>query len=307
MNSPSRFVIAAAMAFLPCLAGAEGKCNDDPFLLPDGTLGVTWTIPMLDAKVDRNPTGTLLSDLDALFGGEPEGLPPEYRGAAPYELPNHARTDQKHASSDEVKRWLENADFHLTLAPEHKAALDQYFAGQQCARRPGAAKPTCSITGVECDAKPCAKVVSYGWVVRHPQVANNGSGYVFCTCTLQRAALVFHGDKEELWVRTRFRSATRDGRSVNFVPLKPVVFTFETKRMWFPLALNRLLPEAGKPGFLFLDVLTRAPLDLNKIPAGFSVRRMEQTIAYDRATWHVTRIWRTYQPGAPAADLLIEP
>jgi hypothetical protein len=303
----SRFVIAVAMASLPFLAGAEGKCNDDPFALPDGSLAVTWSIPILEAKVDRKPAGTLLADLDARFGGEPDGFPAEYSAnLAQYDFPAHPKTDQKHGDSDAVGKWL--GEFKIPLEPPARSALDAYFAPQQCAAKAGETRSTCSITGLDCDAtKPCAKVFTYGWVIRHPPVKDNGKGYKFCTCTLQRAALVFYGDKEELWVRTRFRSASDATAFVNFVPSTPVVFTFDTKRIWFPLALNRILPEAGKPGYLFLDVLTKTPLDVNRIPAGFSLKRMEQTVAYDNATWYVTRIWRRYETGGPAYDLLVVP
>lgn len=317
MTPFTRFVISVAMACLPLLAGAEGKCDDDPFQLPDG-LAVTWHIAMVEAAVDDNPTGTLLSDLDGLFGGEPAGFPPEYSTLLTH-YPFPAQTHQTLADSNGVATWL--GGFNIYLGAAHRSALDGYFAEQRCAPRPGGGTSTCSITGLDCDpsANPCKKVVVYGWQVRHPPAENKGKGYKFCSCVLQRAALVFHGDKEELWVRTRFRSARpRSGNvaaaAAHFAPSTPVVFTFDSKRMWFPLAFNKLLSEPGKPAWLLLDVLTKSKLDTKKIkmiPAGVEGKKFKfsaagQTVQYAGATWYVTRISRSYAPGGPASDLFID-
>ncbi len=317
MNSLSRFVIAAAMAFLPCLAVAEGKCNDDPFQVPEG-LAVAWSIPMVEAAVDEHPTAALLADLDGLLGGEPPGFPSEYSSKLTH-YPFPAQTRQMLADSSGVAAWLDG--FHIPVGAAHRSALDAYFAHQTCDAKPGGGASTCSITGLDCDAaNPCQKVVVYGWVVRHPPAPDNGRGFKFCSCILQRAALVFHGDKEELWVRTRFRSArpkssNAAAATAHFAPSTPVVFTFPSKRIWFPLAFNKLASEPGKPAWLLLDVLTRTRLDLTKMkmsPGGaerrkFTLTPVPQTVQYAGATWYVTRIWRAYRPGDPVSDLLIEP
>lgn len=317
MTPRTRLVVAVAMASLPLFAGAEGKCEDDPFQLPDG-LAVTWSIPMVEAAIDDNPTGTLLADLDGLFGGEPAGFPAEYsKNLTHYPFPE--KTHQTLVDSDGVATWL--GGFNIPLGGAHRSALDEYFSKQQCVAKPGGGTSTCSISGLDCDPsnKPCKKVVVYGWKVRHPPAQDNGKGYKFCSCILQRAALVFHGDKEELWVRTRFRSARpRSGSvgaaSAHFAPSTPVVFTFDSKRIWFPLAFNKLLSEPGKPAWLLLDVLTKSKLDPKKIkmiPAGvegkkFKLSAAGQTVQYAGATWYVTRFSRSYAPGGPASDLFID-
>ena len=316
MTPLSRFVFVVSMACPPLLAGAEGKCNDDPFPLPDG-LAVTWSIPMVEAAVEENPAGTLLADLDGLLGGEPAGFPGEYSARLTH-YPFPAQTRETLANSDAVAAWL--GGFNIPLGGTQRSALDEYFAQQACVAQAGGGPSTCSITGLGCDpANPCKKVVVYGWKVRHPPAPNGGRGYKFCSCVLQRAALVFHGDKEELWVRTRFRSARPGPQSASALPAHfaattPVVFTFDSKRIWFPLALNKLLSEPGKPSWLLLDVLTKSKLDLTKmkmIPAGaerrkFKLAQPTQTVQYAGATWQVTRISRSYPPGGPAGDLFID-
>ncbi len=287
MTPFSRFVIAVAMASLPILARGEGKCEDDPkvWVDPAGVkhLVVTWSIPVpADATVDHDPTGTLLADLDTRFGSEPAGFPSEYSiNLETTAFLPHPETKKKLDNTKAVEDWLLK-HFDIRLEPEVKPALEDYFKNKRWI---------------------------YGRVVEHPPALQDGLGYRFCTCTLQRAAVVFDwsrkGKEEELWVRTRFRSARDQLTFVNFVPRTPVVFTFQAGKVWFPLALNRILPEPGKPAFLLLDVLSRKPLALDQIPAAFG-RQAVGTIVHAGATWHVTRIWRQYHRGDPASDLLLD-
>lgn len=316
MTRLSRFVIFVAMACLPLLAAAEGKCNDDPFQVPEG-LAVTWSIPMVEAAVNENPTDTLLADLDGLLGGEPPGFPSEYSAKLTH-YPFPAQTRQTLVDANGVATWL--GGFNIPLGAAHRSALQDYFGQQTCVPKPGGGTSTCSITGLDCDgANPCKKLVVYGWKVRHPPAPDNGKGFTFCSCVLQRAALVFDGDKEEVWVRTRFRSARpRSGNvaaaSAHFALSTPVVFTFQSKRIWFPLAFNKLPSEPGKPAWLLLDVLTRTKLDpahIKMSPGGaerkkFTLTAVPQTVQYAGASWYVTRIWRSYTPGGPASDLFID-
>jgi hypothetical protein len=304
------------MACLPLLARAEGKCNDDPFWLDTEKtrLGVAWSIPMVEAAVNDNPSGTLLADLDGLLGAEPAGFPAEHsEKLTHYPLPEQTR--QTFSDSNAVATWL--SGFNIPVEAPYRSALDAYFAPQKCAaKEPGGTK-TCSITGLTCDdvSNPCKRVVVYGWKVRHPPAKDKGKNYKFCTCILQRAALVFRGDREELWIRTRFRSARPASEKVaaataHFSPSTPVVFTFESKRIWFPLAFNKLPSEPDKKPWLLLDVLTQKQLDPAKVKAAlgdkFTVKAEDQPFPYDGADWWVIRISRSYAPGDPASDLLIE-
>jgi hypothetical protein len=274
----SRFVTAVAIAGLPFLARGEGKCYDDPYHWKEkNMLVVTWVVPMPgDAKADTSD-GSLLADLDARFGAEPPGFLPEYASnVARYSYPAHPSSKKTLKNRSALESWL--AGFKFPLEPEAAAALDKYF------------KEGRSL---------------YGLVVQHPPVSDNGVGFRFCTCTLQRAVIVWDGDQEQMWVRSTFRSARDQRTFANFVPENPVKFTFAATRIWFPLALNRILPEPGAPAFVLLDVLTKKPLDRGQIPAGF----VDQagTVQWNGATWQVTRMWRKYQRSDAAEDLSMVP
>jgi hypothetical protein len=141
----------------------------------------------------------------------------------------------------------------------------------------------------------------HGRVVQHPRVPEGGRGFSFCTCTLQRAVVVWDNGEEQLWVRSRFRSAfATDARKfVNFAPEQPTKFTFKSAKIWFPLALNEVLPEKGVAAYLLLDVLTKNELKV----AG---KQLAKDFSYDSGKWYVTRISRTYLRGQPVDDLEID-
>ncbi len=279
MTPLTRLVIAVAMASLPLLAGGEGKCYDDPYQWKErNKLVVTWVIPApSDAKMEASD-GSLLANLDARFGAEPPGFPPEYAGnVSLYPYPDHPGSKRTIRNGQELKDWLQQ--FGFPTEPEATAALDKYFVQNR---------------------------FLYGMVVEHPPVADNGLGFKFCTCTLQRAAIVWDGDKQQTWVRSTYRSARDQRTYVNFAPQSPVKFTFAAKSIWFPLALNRILPEPGVSAFLLLDVLTKEPLAVDQIPASF-VADPKGKVPWQGGIWNVTRIWRKYQRGDPAEDLSLQP
>lgn len=279
MTPFTRFVISVAMACLPLLARAEGKCYDDPYYWKEkNKLLVTWVIPApADAKAETSD-GKLLAALDARFGGEPPGYPVEYASnVSQYPYLDHPASKKTIKSGKELKDWV--GQFGFPTEPEAEAALDKYFKANR---------------------------LLYGLVVEHPPVADNGLGFKFCTCVLQRAAIVWDGDQQQTWVRSTYRSA-RDQRTwVNFAPDSPVKFTFAARSIWFPLALNKILPEPGAPAFLLLDILTKKPLAVNQIPAGFVVDP-KGNVPLQGGTWNVMRLWRRYQRGDPAEDLSLQP
>lgn len=277
--------LAAALLLFPLLARAEGKCDDDPYLWKDPSgkemLVVTWTIPYpADAKVDPDVAAadrSLMADLDARLGAEPPGFPAEYSSnVVEYPYPPHPNSRVTLRAVKEIDAYLQG--FAMRLEPEAVPHFDQYYKQSR---------------------------VVYARVVQHPPAPDNGRGFRFCTCTLQRAVALWEGGQERLLLRSRFRSA-RDTRTfVNFAPAGPVKFTFASKTIWFPLALNRILPEPGAPAFLLLDVLTRKKLDAASIPNSFSYDQPAGTVRYSGADWYVTRIWRKYQRGDPADDMAL--
>lgn len=278
MTPLTRLVTAVAMASLPLLAGAEGKCYDDPYQWKEkNKLVVTWVIPAPSNATMEISDGTLLADLDARFGAEPPGYPIEYASnVSSYPYPNHPASKKTIKNANNLKDWL--GGFGFPTEPESEAELGKYFQQNRWL---------------------------YGLVVEHPSLADGGLGYKFCTCILQRAAVVWDGKQQQTWVRSTFRSARDQLTFVNFVPESPVKFTFPATTIWFPLALNRILPEPGAPAFLLLDILTKKPVAADLIPPGF-VAQAKGTVRWQGATWNVTRIWRKYQRGGAAEDLSLQ-
>ena len=305
MSWISRIAIAATMACLPLLARAEGKCDDDPRKWqghPDkkDRLVVAWSIPLpADARIDDDLAAELIQLLDAKPGGgswQDFALPPEYESNVHrteiFRDPIHPGAREGRAGFDALPKlegWL-NAHFSVPLQPEARPLLSGYLGGG-------------------------SKVFSF--VVEHPPRADDAIGFRFCTCMLQRAAVVLRGSREELWVQTRFQTARDSNTFVNFEPRKPVVFTFNLVRgkdasgqpatgLWFPLALNRVLPLPGKPAWLRADLLVnvKETRKLDPIPPEFSSMQ-RGTVQYAGETWNVTRIWKRYERSDPANDLFI--
>ena len=278
MTPLTRLVIAVAMLSLPLLVRAEGKCNDDPFLLPDGrTLAVAWTIPVPESAVSSiDSAPSLMNELDGHFPVEPSGFPAEYASNVwRVSYPGHPDTNKKITNQATHKAWLEK--FGLAEGPVAASITSSYLA---------------------------AKYMLFGVLLQHPPVPDR-TGYEFCTCILQRAVLLWDDKQEQLWFRTRFRSAKKDKRNwTNFEPASPIKFTFTSPKIWFPLAYNEVLPEP--PAFLVLDVVTLKPIDRNKVPSGFTIEDLGQ-VGYDGKNWAVSRLRRRYEKGERPADLSLPP
>ncbi|HEU4383064.1 MAG TPA: hypothetical protein VFR85_06100 [Anaeromyxobacteraceae bacterium] len=272
---------AVSMFCLPVLAKAEGKCYDDPHYWKDkNKLVVTWIIPVPgDAKTETSSDGALLAELDARFGGEPPGYPIEYASNVyRYPYPDHPASKRMIKSLKDLKNWV--GLFPFPTEPEAEDALSKYFNANRSL---------------------------YGLVVEHPPVPDKGLGFKFCTCILQRAAILWDGDQQQTWVRSTLRSA-RDQRTwVNFAAESPIKFSFKATTIWFPLALNRILPDPGTPAFLLLDIVTKKPLAVDPTKTTGLVVDPKGPMPWQGETWNVTRIWRRYQRSDPAEDLSLEP
>lgn len=294
----SRFVISVAMVSLPLLASAEGKCNDDPKKWNDGKrdyLLVGWTIPFPDgANVDDNPSTSII---DLLPDTDPSGkpwdpmvLPSEYTSNPVFRdlvraHPGWAAGKQGFKEPGKLDKWLTD-HLEVRLEKEAKPLFTQYVQGGNRL---------------------------FSFVVEHAPRGDDGLGFRFCTCALQRTVLVLRGNNQETWVKTQFHSARDRTTFENFGPSKPVVFTFPAKKgtstpkaLWFPLALNWILPDPGRPAFLRLDVLVARGQTLGPLPTGFG-STSRGTVQYAGETWSATRIWRRFERSDPAAvDLLID-
>jgi hypothetical protein len=287
-------VIVAAVACLPLLARAEGKCNDDPFPLKDGTLAVAWTIPVPAAAtvaIDPYPN-SLMQKLDADFPAEPEGFPPSYstnvqqmQYADPSNYPISAQPPpakvEKLGDEGKQDKWLKD----LKLVGRDPGAVPitkKYFEGN--------------------------KHVLFGVVLGHPPAVDKGRDFKLCTCILQRAVVVWDDKdkKEYLWVRSRFRSGKPDGKHwVTFEPADPIQFTFDSPNdIWFPLQYNEALPDP--PAFLALDVVTRKALSIGDVPQGFVVENLGQ-VPYKGENWYAARLRKRFEKRERQADLSIKP
>jgi hypothetical protein len=293
MERYSRWVVTiAALCAMPVTARAEGKCLDDPTLWTDGTgkqvLVVTWTIPFIakDAKIERDTGNDVFAAMSRVAGSEiPPGFPGDYLlnlATVPY--PPGLDGTQVMTTLDELSAWEEK--FHVVMNPLVMAVFKTYF---------------------DDDETRDGKKNVYGTVVRHPHL-DDPSGYRFCTCTLQRAILIWDAKQEQLYVRSSYRSARDPRNFANFVPRAGLKFTFTTGRIWFPLRLNRVLPEPGAPAFLMLDILTRKALPDSAIPVEFTVLQ-RGSVTLGNVTYAFVRLTRRYELGDvdPIEDLSLAP
>lgn len=279
MYRHSRWVVTiAVLCATPVAARAEGKCLDDPKLWKDATgkemLVVTWTIPFIakDAKIERDTGNDVFAAMSRVAGSEiPPGFPAEYlSNLATVPYPPGQDGTKVMTTAAELRAW--EAQFDVVMNPLVMTVFQSYFD----------------------DAE---KKSVYGTVVRHPQV-DDPSGYRFCTCTLQRAIVVWDAGQEQLYVRSSYRSARDPRYFANFVPRAGLKFTFSTNRIWFPLRLNRVLPEPGAPAFLMLDVLTRKALPDNAIPVEFTVLQ-RGSVTLGTVAYAFVRLTRRYELGEP--------
>jgi hypothetical protein len=273
---------------MPIAARAEGKCGDDPKLWKDETgtegLVVTWTIPFIakNATIVRDTGNEVFAAMSHVAGSEiPPGFPGEYMtnlATVPYP-PGQGGTKVM-TTEAELRDW--EAQFDVAVNPLAMAVFRAYFN----------------------DAE---KKNVYGTVVRHPHL-DDPAGYRFCTCTLQRAVVIWDAGQEQLYVRSSYRSARDPRYFVNFVPRAGLKFTFSTNRIWFPLKLNRVLPEPGAPAFLMLDVLTRKALPDGAIPVEFTVLQ-RGSVKLGNAAYAFVRLTRRYELGEPdpIEDLSLAP
>ena len=288
MTRLSRFVIVAAVACLPLLARAEGKCNDDPFDL-NGKLAVAWTIPLPDGDVPTfEPPGTqanptLMEQLDQVKKIEPSDFPPDY-DVAPWRFPYPdypspgSKKFEKFNDETSHAAWLQK--LKLPQDPNAVPISQQYVKDQ---RR------------------------LFGFAVTHPEVPDK-KGYDLCTCILQRAVLLWDdvNQKEYVWLRSRFRSARKDGKgSTIFEPNAAIKFGFSSPRIWFPLAYNHVLPQP--PAFLVLDIVTKKKLPLVNEYSNEDLGQISYQLGATPQTWNVTRLRRRFDRGTNPADLSILP
>lgn len=286
MTPRTRLVLAVAMAFLPFLARAEGKCLDDPKLWKDGqgrsVLVVTWTIPFpAGAKVERDVGAEVFAALNGAAGNEiPEGYAKDNLiNLTTTAFPQGPGDTRVMTSPQELQAWEQQ--FDVVMQPAVMGVFNSYFQDKKHV---------------------------YGTVVEHPGLASP-VGYRFCTCTLQRAVVIWEKGQEQLYVRSSFRSAKSPLAFVNFVPHAGLKFSFPSSRIWFPLKLNRVLPEPGAAAHLVLDVLTRTKLPPQAIPKDQVAVMSQGTVTLGPNRYEYVRLTRRYDLAdpSPIEDLSLSP
>lgn len=284
MTPIARFVIVLAMATLPLLASAEGKCDDDPVEYgPNKQLVVAWAIPYPQGALVRITDELVFDQVDKQLGPEkyPSDFPAKYRNPKPV---NHFNDTELLTGAD-LKKWEDR--FNTIQMPQTTVdAFDDYVRQRNIIRAA---------------------------LVEHPKV--NPSGYSLCSCVLQRGVIVYYpGNKQEdLYVRSYFSSTKMDGERKGpfevFAPRGGWWFSFTRDRIWFPLRLNRLLKEDA---WMVLDILTPKGKPLAKIKdavnAKWSYREAKRATAPVKLfgqEFEAVRVMGKFEKGNAATDLEI--
>jgi hypothetical protein len=211
---------------------------------PEG-LVVTWVGPVPRFARVTLGDGEIFRSLEEVTGGDvPEGFPKEYV---------HNLQEAKAFNSSilwdtaEVVAWQKR--YGIEMEPGPLQVFEYYL-------KTGSA--------------------IFATLVEHPLVPN-ADRFTACDVLLQRAAIVLGDGREDLFLRSYFRSATEDGESVNFVPMGGVHYSFASDSLWYPLELSRFISQPAS--YLELDILTRGPLDeAAPIPKHIqAIRRGEMT------------------------------
>jgi hypothetical protein len=103
----------------------------------------------------------------------------------------------------------------------------------------------------------------FGTLVNHPSVPD-AARWASCDILLQRAVIFHDGNRETLLFRSYFHSAKDAENYVNFVPNRTVEASFESRSVFFPLALTKFIssPEAH----VVLDIVTPKAPKFGKMP-----------------------------------------
>lgn len=280
MAPGSRFVIAVAVACLPLLANAEGKCDDDPVPFgPAGKLVVSWTVPYPKDALVKFTGEDIFNQVDQALQlpQYPPGYPATYQNPKLVDLFNDTRV----ASDADLMGWKDL--LQLPMPPQALAAFRDHLR-------------TLHIRGA---------------MVEHPPVTP--AGYSLCTCVLQRGVVVYYpgNRQEDLYVRSHFASTNPATKASEvFAPRGGYWFSFKRDKIWFPVRLNQLLKEKA---WMVLDVLTPRgkPLKGDAIPAAYTVAKRAQVKVLNQ-DFEAIRLLATfdpaaYEPGKPLADLEIAP
>lgn len=279
MLRASRLVILMAMASLPLLAGAEGKCDDDPVPFgPAGKLVVAWSIPYPKDALVKVVGEEIFNQVDQALQlpQYPPGYPARYQNPKPVEIYNDTRV----ASEAELAGWKDL--LKLPMPAKAESAFREHLKDFHLR----------------------------GAMVEHPPVAP--AGYSLCTCVLQRGVVVYYpgNQQEDLYVRSHFSSTHPAKGSEVFAPRGGYWFSFKRDKIWFPVRLNRLLQEKA---WMVLDVLTPRgkPVKAEAIPAAYTVAKRAQVRVLNQ-DFEAVRLLATFDPATfdpqkPVVDLEIAP
>lgn len=259
-------VIAAAL-LSPGTARPDGKCGDAPHRLASGRLVVTWVTPI--------PAGAAVqqvgNEVFQLLGSDdhPQLL-------AKYRQKRKAATLQDSfvaSSLPELQQW--EAGFGITPEPEPARLLSAYFTrGYRV----------------------------YGTLVEHPDVPEaRRPAYTICSCTLQRALIVWDAGQERIYVRSWFHSAAGPGEAHNFAPAGGLLVSYPAPdRITLPLGFSEVTAEPNS--YPVTEILTKKPLNTSWIPSRWKVAKLPP-VSFEGATWQAVRLTARMNRGEVTPDL----
>jgi hypothetical protein len=231
---------------------------------------VAWVGPApRDAKVVFTDEGIFRTAALEIGPDVPKNVPKEYRRRllkAEFFNPN------MFWDIEELLRWHERHGFPGELAQDTRAVLEDYLN---------------------------TDYALFGTLLQHPPV-ENPEQFAACSVVLQRAVIIYDGERESLFRRSYFHSADGSGNFVNFVPRGGVGMSFASETIWFPLRLTEIIEEPAS--YVVLDILTPGPLDdlqriQQQLPGPLQAVQVETELGtvpgqmeYEGRNYHVTRI-----------------
>lgn len=232
---------------------------------------VTWSIPVpAKAKVayETPRAATLFHEVAKWSGGDiPEGFNSKYlEEIHEVEIFNSSQL----WDLQELMKWEER--FEIRIEREPAQAFDKYFESGHAV---------------------------FGTLVNHPNVPDPAV-WALCDIVLQRAVIMYTGNRETILFRSYFHSAKDDTNFVNFVPNRAVEVSFESPTVFFPLALTEFIsaPEAH----VMLDIVTPQAASFQDVPKGLEViGSVAGRVAQER--YYITRIHGVLKSGEAAPDM----
>jgi hypothetical protein len=168
-----------------------------------------------------------------------------------------------------LKKWGEN--FEIPLEKEPAKAFEKYYKTGHAV---------------------------FGTLVNHPPVPD-AAKWAKCDILLQRAVILHDGKRETLLFRSYFHSSKDEKNYVNFVPNRSVEASFESRSVFFPLALTKFI--SSPQAHVVLDIVTPEAPKLGKMPKQIEVAGRRRMGGGQR--YHVTRLEGVLRSGEEVEDM----